>query len=89
MKIQKFNEDKEEKYSKKYIFIVPNYARTYRGSMFDSPSKPWIPDNAKMVAEFECPDGYNYMTVTQAELDEINQIKAGHQREKDAKKYNL
>ena len=43
----------------------------------------------KLVAEFECPDGYNYMAVTQEELDEINKIKDENKRKEDVKKYNL
>lgn len=88
MKIQKFNEDKEEKYSKKYVFAVSRGSRTYRGSIWDTPTKLWIPDDATLIGEFDTGDR-DYMIVTQAELDEINQIKADHQREKDAKKYNL
>jgi len=87
MKIQKFNEAVSD--NKKYIFIVPSGARTYRGSIWDAEKEPWIPESAKLVAEFECPDGYNYMAVTQEELDEINKIKDENKRKEDVKKYNL
>jgi hypothetical protein len=87
--LKKFENSEDTKSDKNYLFIVPNYAKTYRGSIWADPQKPWLPDSAKLIAEFECPDGYSYITVNQEELDEINKIKDDFKKEKAAKKYNL
>jgi len=89
MKIKKFNEEVSRN-NKFYVYSVPYYAETYRGSIWDSPRKPWIPDGAKLISEFEINrhnDGY--MIVNQQELDEINKIKNDRKMEDDSKKFNL
>lgn len=88
MKIEKFNEKKEEKYSKHYVFAIHRGSRTYRGSIWDTNNKPWVPDDATLIGEFDTGDR-DYMIVTQAELDEINELKAEYKSKEDAKKFNL
>ena len=92
MKIERFNENSvigSGEHSKKfYVFSVNPYDRTYRGSLWDSPSKPWIPYDSELIAEFEL-SNRNYMIVNQDELNEINKIKEEIEIEKNAKKYNL
>lgn len=93
MKIKKYKEilenNSENSSNKFYIYAVHYSDRTYRGSIWDEPRKPWIPDNAEFKGEFELKGWQSYMVVNQKELDEINQIKEERQRERDAKKYNL
>ena len=96
MKIKRFNESNDWGYysndkkveSKFYVFAVSDNAKTYRGSIWDSESEPWVPDSAKLIAEFDT-RGLRYMVVSQEELDEINQIKADNKTKEDTKKYNL
>ena len=89
MKIKKFNEEISEN-NKFYVYSVPYYSETYRGSVWDDPRKPWIPDDAKLISEFEISrvnDGY--MIVNQQELYEINKIKNDRKIKDSVKKYNL
>ncbi len=87
MKIKKFNENNSES-STHYIYQIHSSDRIYRGSTWHQEG-PWIPDSAKLVGEFEISSGNMYMTVTQEELDEINEIKLQRKIKEDAKKYNL
>lgn len=86
MKIKKFNEtfSKKEKF---YVYSVPDGSQTYRGSIWDNPTKPWIPDGAKLISEFET--NREYIIVTQDELNEINNIKDELKMKDNVKKYNL
>ncbi len=88
MKHLKTYENKENNHKKYYVYSVVRGSRTYRGSIWDSPEKPWIPENAKLIGEFET-DDRDYMIVSQEELDEINQIKAENKTREDSKKFNL
>lgn len=89
MKIKRFNEINENNSGDKkfYIYRVHPGDKTYR-SIWDSPSKPWVPNDAKLIGEFTL-DKWNYLIVSQEELDEINEIKLKNNIEKDSKKYNL
>jgi len=88
MKHLKTYENNEDEHQKYYVYSVVRGSRTYRGSIWDSSQKLWIPDNAKLIGEFET-DGRDYMIVSQEELDEINQIKAENKTREDSNKYNL
>ena len=88
MKIERFNEANSNSGHKFYVFSVSPYDQTYRGSIWDSPQKPWVPFGAELVAEFELKD-QNYMVVSQEDLDEINKIKEDIKMKRDAKKYNI
>jgi len=57
------------------VFQVHPNDRTYQGSIWDSPVKHWIPSGSKQVAEFEIDNGYNRMTVSEDEYQEIEQAK--------------
>lgn len=94
MKIKKFNENQEnqenqEDYNKFYIFQVHSSDTTYRGSIWDTHRKPWIPNRAKLLSDFKLDDGYSYMVVSQKELDEINKIKEENKIKKQQKKFNI
>jgi len=93
MKIKRFNENigndkKPHRLWPRYVFVFPSGERTLKGSIW-SPSGKWIPDSAKLVAEFECMPGFSYMIVDQEELDEINNEKEKIKIKTDANKYNL
>jgi len=60
------------------IFQVYPSSRTYQGSIWDSPRKPWIPSGAKQVAEFNIDNGRNWMSVSEDEYQEIEQAKRKH-----------
>jgi hypothetical protein len=89
MKIKKFNENNEYTKNKFYVFEIDVEDRTYLGSIWDEPRKPWVPYGAKLIGEFEVSKNKRYMTISQEQLDEINKIKDDRKREQDAKKYNL
>ena len=57
------------------IFEVHQGDRTYQGSIWDQPSKPWIPSGAKQVAEFEITPNNMWMSVTEKEYEEIQASK--------------
>jgi len=87
-RLNELNENNDEK-SKFYVYQIHPGDTTYRGSIWDSPQKPWVPDSAKLIGEFEVGRGWRYMTVSQDDLDEINEIKLKTKIDKETKKYNL
>jgi len=91
MKIKKYKEilENNTETKKLYVFDVHYTDQTYRGSIWDTPRKPWVPNSAKLVAEFELGENRSYMVVNQEDLDEINKIKEENDMKNKAKKYNL
>lgn len=87
MKIKKFNENNSED-NKYYVYQVHPSDRTHRGSIWDDDG-PWIPDDSKLVCEFEIIPSRTYMIVSQEELDEINEIKLQRKVDEETKKFNL
>lgn len=90
MKIKKYRELNEGVDRKKfYVFSVNADDRTYRGSIWDSPVKPWVPYGSELLTEFELDGNKSYMVVNQEDLDEINKIKEENEIKRKSKKYNL
>jgi len=57
------------------IFQVHPGDRTYQGSIWDTPVKPWIPSGAKQLTEFEVDAGMQWMSVTEDEYQDIQKSK--------------
>ena len=63
------------------IFQVHPGDRTYQGSIWDIPSKPWIPSDAKQLTEFEVDEGRSWMSVTEEEYQDIQKKKMVNAKE--------
>lgn len=104
MKIKRFNNMINENEKKFYVFSVGVNSRTYRGSIWDTPPKPWIPNNSEFITDFNIDKNKQYITISQEKLHEIfddisddhyytdekiNKLKKEYDIIKATKKYNL